>query len=178
MKLSSLKLAREFMKRVTKELESNEVSKEDNLLVQGVRFAFRVHQVGRLHICTTSDIHKRNINLNLVMSWTTKTFSLQVALIQRPYKHSKNWRRLLVLVPSYRKLIITPNQTCYQNGPQMCFLYCLLPITAWCFTLRRWNWQACICSHIYVLFQCIAYVWHVGLCFPDYATIPEEPNPR
>ncbi|KAG4989339.1 hypothetical protein AAZX31_11G196900 [Glycine max] len=44
MKLSSLKLAREFMKRVTKELESNEVSKEDNLLVQGVRFAFRVHQ--------------------------------------------------------------------------------------------------------------------------------------
>ncbi|KAG4974744.1 hypothetical protein JHK87_031565 [Glycine soja] len=46
MKLSSLKLSREFMKRVTKELESNEASKEDNLLVQGVRFAFRVHQVG------------------------------------------------------------------------------------------------------------------------------------
>ncbi|KHN05217.1 Protein CHUP1, chloroplastic [Glycine soja] len=44
MKLSSLKLSREFMKRVTKELESNEASKEDNLLVQGVRFAFRVHQ--------------------------------------------------------------------------------------------------------------------------------------
>ncbi|KAL2568248.1 hypothetical protein AAZV13_18G056400 [Glycine max] len=46
MKLSSLRLAREFMKRVTKELESNEASQEDNLLVQGVRFAFRVHQVG------------------------------------------------------------------------------------------------------------------------------------
>ena len=48
MKLSSLRLAREFMKRVTKELESNEASQEDNLLVQGVRFAFRVHQVGIL----------------------------------------------------------------------------------------------------------------------------------
>ncbi|TKY47176.1 CHUP1 [Spatholobus suberectus] len=44
MKLSSLRLAREFMKRVTKELESNEASQEDNLLVQGVRFSFRVHQ--------------------------------------------------------------------------------------------------------------------------------------
>ncbi|XP_061356473.1 INCREASED PETAL GROWTH ANISOTROPY 1-like protein 1 [Gastrolobium bilobum] len=44
MKLSSLRLAKEFMKRVTKELESNEALQEDNLLVQGVKFAFRVHQ--------------------------------------------------------------------------------------------------------------------------------------
>ncbi|KAK7305426.1 hypothetical protein VNO77_43332 [Canavalia gladiata] len=42
MKLSSLRLAREFMKRITKELD--EGLREDNLLVQGVRFAFRVHQ--------------------------------------------------------------------------------------------------------------------------------------
>ncbi|XP_020236475.1 protein CHUP1, chloroplastic isoform X2 [Cajanus cajan] len=62
MKLSSLKLAKEFMKRITKELESTEPLQEDNLFVQGVKFAFRVHQ----------------------------PFSLQVALILRPYKHFKN----------------------------------------------------------------------------------------
>ncbi|KAK7276020.1 hypothetical protein RIF29_17151 [Crotalaria pallida] len=44
MKLSSLKLARVFMKRLTKELESDEATHQDNLLVQGVKFAFRVHQ--------------------------------------------------------------------------------------------------------------------------------------
>ncbi|KAG4954990.1 hypothetical protein JHK87_040584 [Glycine soja] len=44
MKLSSLKMAKEFMKRITKELESNELLQEDNLFVQGVKFAFRVHQ--------------------------------------------------------------------------------------------------------------------------------------
>ena len=48
MKLSSLKLSREFMKRVTKELESNEASKEDNLLVQGVRFAFNELNFNRI----------------------------------------------------------------------------------------------------------------------------------
>ncbi|KAG5052770.1 hypothetical protein AAZX31_02G214100 [Glycine max] len=62
MKLSSLRLAKEFMKRMTKELVSNELLQEDNLFVQGVKFAFRVHQ----------------------------PFSLQVALILRPYKHFKN----------------------------------------------------------------------------------------
>ncbi|CAJ1970656.1 unnamed protein product [Sphenostylis stenocarpa] len=44
MKMSSLRLAKEFMKRITKELESNELLQEDNLFVQGVKFAFRVHQ--------------------------------------------------------------------------------------------------------------------------------------
>ncbi|XP_028784706.1 protein CHUP1, chloroplastic [Neltuma alba] len=44
MKLSSLRVAKEYMKRVTKELVGNEASQEDNLLLQGVRFAFRVHQ--------------------------------------------------------------------------------------------------------------------------------------
>ncbi|PWA53639.1 hypothetical protein CTI12_AA442650 [Artemisia annua] len=43
-KLSSLKLARECMRMIAKELESNEVSREGDLLLQGVRFAFRVHQ--------------------------------------------------------------------------------------------------------------------------------------
>jgi hypothetical protein len=47
MKLSSLRLAKEFMKRITKEMESHEALHEDNnnLLLQGVKFAFRVHQV-------------------------------------------------------------------------------------------------------------------------------------
>lgn len=42
MKVSSLRLAKEYMKRIRKELESEE---NENLLLQGVRFAFRVHQV-------------------------------------------------------------------------------------------------------------------------------------
>nr|XP_043621949.1 protein CHUP1, chloroplastic [Erigeron canadensis] len=43
-KLSTLKLARECMRRVAKELECNEASRDGDLLLQGVRFAFRVHQ--------------------------------------------------------------------------------------------------------------------------------------
>ncbi|XP_030969574.1 protein CHUP1, chloroplastic isoform X1 [Quercus lobata] len=44
MKLSSLKLAKEYMKRIAKELQSDECSNDDNLMLQGVRFAYRVHQ--------------------------------------------------------------------------------------------------------------------------------------
>ncbi|XP_022753610.1 protein CHUP1, chloroplastic-like [Durio zibethinus] len=44
MKFSSLRLAREYMKRTIKELQSNEASQESSLLLQGVRFAYRVHQ--------------------------------------------------------------------------------------------------------------------------------------
>lgn len=33
------------MKRITKELESNGGGKEGNLLLQGVRFAYTIHQV-------------------------------------------------------------------------------------------------------------------------------------
>ncbi|KAB5520586.1 hypothetical protein DKX38_024905 [Salix brachista] len=44
MKLSSFRLAKVYLKRITKELELNEYSGEDNLLLQGARFAYRVHQ--------------------------------------------------------------------------------------------------------------------------------------
>ncbi|KAI9109232.1 hypothetical protein K1719_019855 [Acacia pycnantha] len=46
MKLSSMRVAKEYMKRVMKELACNEASQEDhnNLLLQGVKFAFRLHQ--------------------------------------------------------------------------------------------------------------------------------------
>ncbi|XVE59011.1 hypothetical protein DITRI_Ditri05aG0009900 [Diplodiscus trichospermus] len=44
MKFSSLRLARECMKRTAKELQSKESSPENTLLLQGVRFAYRVHQ--------------------------------------------------------------------------------------------------------------------------------------
>ncbi|XP_017982125.1 PREDICTED: protein CHUP1, chloroplastic isoform X5 [Theobroma cacao] len=44
LKFSSLRLAREYMKRTTKELQSNESSQVNSLLLQGVRFAYRVHQ--------------------------------------------------------------------------------------------------------------------------------------
>ncbi|KAB1225739.1 Protein CHUP1, chloroplastic [Morella rubra] len=44
MKLSSLKLAKDYMKRITKELQNTESSCDENLVLQGVRFAYRVHQ--------------------------------------------------------------------------------------------------------------------------------------
>ncbi|KAM3739400.1 hypothetical protein ACB098_08G021900 [Castanea mollissima] len=44
MKLSSLKLAKEYMKRIAKQLQSDECSNDDNLMLQGVRFAYRIHQ--------------------------------------------------------------------------------------------------------------------------------------
>ncbi|KAK9280623.1 hypothetical protein L1049_014319 [Liquidambar formosana] len=46
LKLSSMRLAREYMKRIAQELQSNECSQEEDLMLQGVRFAYRVHQVG------------------------------------------------------------------------------------------------------------------------------------
>ncbi|CAK9326937.1 unnamed protein product [Citrullus colocynthis] len=44
MKLSSLRLAKEYMIRITRELGSNETPQAENLFLQGVRFAYRVHQ--------------------------------------------------------------------------------------------------------------------------------------
>ncbi|KAJ6895065.1 hypothetical protein NC651_021520 [Populus alba x Populus x berolinensis] len=44
MKLSSLRLAKDYLKRITKKLQLNECSGEENLLLQGARFAYRVHQ--------------------------------------------------------------------------------------------------------------------------------------
>lgn len=44
MKLSSLVLAKEYMKRVGKQLQSSDPSQDGDLLIQGVRFGFRVHQ--------------------------------------------------------------------------------------------------------------------------------------
>ncbi|KAG6629057.1 hypothetical protein I3843_14G058700 [Carya illinoinensis] len=44
MKLSSLKLATEYMKRIANELQADECSCEENLKLQGVRYAYRVHQ--------------------------------------------------------------------------------------------------------------------------------------
>uniref|UniRef100_A0A9I9DLQ1 Protein CHUP1, chloroplastic n=1 Tax=Cucumis melo TaxID=3656 RepID=A0A9I9DLQ1_CUCME len=43
-KLSTLRLAKEYMIRITRELRSTETSQAENLFLQGVRFAYRVHQ--------------------------------------------------------------------------------------------------------------------------------------
>ncbi|CAN0902155.1 Protein CHUP1, chloroplastic [Linum grandiflorum] len=43
-KVGSLKIAREYMKRISKELKQNQ-SSEDNLLHQGAKLAYRVHQL-------------------------------------------------------------------------------------------------------------------------------------
>ncbi|XP_048226547.1 protein CHUP1, chloroplastic isoform X2 [Ricinus communis] len=45
MKLSSLRIAKQYIKRITKELQINDCLFEENLLLQGARFAYRVHQV-------------------------------------------------------------------------------------------------------------------------------------
>jgi hypothetical protein len=45
-KLQSVKLAMKYLKRVSSELEAIEGGpEEEELMLQGVRFAFRVHQV-------------------------------------------------------------------------------------------------------------------------------------
>lgn len=45
-KLQSVKLARKYLERVSSELEAIKVGPaEEELMLQGVRFAFRVHQV-------------------------------------------------------------------------------------------------------------------------------------
>ncbi|CAI0548991.1 unnamed protein product [Linum tenue] len=43
-KLSSLKIAREYMKRISKEMQLNQNSDDNNLLHQGAKLAYRVHQ--------------------------------------------------------------------------------------------------------------------------------------
>ncbi|GAB2275054.1 hypothetical protein Dimus_009822 [Dionaea muscipula] len=43
-KLSSLRLANEYMKRIAKELHTSKCSNSEDLTLQGVRFAYRVHQ--------------------------------------------------------------------------------------------------------------------------------------
>jgi len=48
-KLASVKLAMKYMKRVSAELEAvGGGPEEEELIVQGVRFAFRVHQVNSM----------------------------------------------------------------------------------------------------------------------------------
>ncbi|KAK1283099.1 hypothetical protein QJS10_CPB21g01321 [Acorus calamus] len=44
LKLGSMKLAKQYMRRVTTALESSTLSEENDLILRGVRFAFRVHQ--------------------------------------------------------------------------------------------------------------------------------------
>uniref|UniRef100_A0A803M822 Protein CHUP1, chloroplastic n=1 Tax=Chenopodium quinoa TaxID=63459 RepID=A0A803M822_CHEQI len=43
-KLNSLKLAREYMKRIIKELDSSRLPSSEDIIHQGARFAYRVHQ--------------------------------------------------------------------------------------------------------------------------------------
>jgi hypothetical protein len=44
--MASLKLAKEYMNRIVIALKSDPFANDEELLLQGVRFAFRVHQVG------------------------------------------------------------------------------------------------------------------------------------
>lgn len=71
-KLSSVQLARKYMRRVASELDAmNEPEKEPNrefLVLQGVRFAFRIHQVYFNFILSKrkrKHLHADNKTLNL-----------------------------------------------------------------------------------------------------------------
>ena len=57
-KLASVKLAMKYMRRVSAELEAvGGGPEEEELIVQGVRFAFRVHQVNILiYLCKLDKI--------------------------------------------------------------------------------------------------------------------------
>nr|GMD17368.1 protein CHUP1, chloroplastic [Ipomoea batatas] len=44
LKLSSMELAKQYMGRVAMELECHEPPQKQDLILQGVRFAYRVHQ--------------------------------------------------------------------------------------------------------------------------------------
>ncbi|PIA32386.1 hypothetical protein AQUCO_04500174v1 [Aquilegia coerulea] len=44
LKLSSVRLVKEYMRRVTSELHAKEPTQREDLILQGARFAFRVHQ--------------------------------------------------------------------------------------------------------------------------------------
>jgi hypothetical protein len=44
--MDSLKLAKEYMKRIVIALKSYPFANDEELLLRGVRFAFRIHQVG------------------------------------------------------------------------------------------------------------------------------------
>lgn len=45
LKTASLKLAKEYMNRIANTLKSDPFANDEELLLQGVRFAFRIHQV-------------------------------------------------------------------------------------------------------------------------------------
>lgn len=61
-KLASVKLAMKYMKRVSAELEIvGGGPEEEELIVQGVRFAFRVHQVKIL--ITASFYHAQTFHI-------------------------------------------------------------------------------------------------------------------
>jgi len=59
MKLASVKLAMKYMKRVSAELETGGGGgpEEEELIVQGVRYAFRVHQV-KTHLLVFLPLNK------------------------------------------------------------------------------------------------------------------------
>lgn len=87
-----------YMKRVSAELETvGGGPEEEELIVQGVKFAFRVHQVKK-----NSDMFVQSQNLlpfsysNFLKAiWSNKMLclscSLPAALMSKQWGHSKNW---------------------------------------------------------------------------------------
>ncbi|KAI3997897.1 hypothetical protein MKX01_036799 [Papaver californicum] len=51
LKLGSVRLAKENMRRVARELQTKDFTQKEDLILQGVRFAFRVHQIKTFPVC-------------------------------------------------------------------------------------------------------------------------------
>lgn len=68
MKLASVKLAMKYMRRVSAELETiGGGPEEEELIIQGVRFAFRVHQVNPpIHVLSHTDRVYRAISFGVM----------------------------------------------------------------------------------------------------------------
>ncbi|KAL5129027.1 6-phosphofructo-2-kinase/fructose-2,6-bisphosphatase [Glycine soja] len=107
MKLSSLKMAKEFMKRITKELESNELLQEDNLFVQGVKFAFRVHQFAGGFDTETIEAFEELKKIGCAIPSYSVNFSLSAPLTVKhpnpkilfPFEATANQKTLTFFVP-------------------------------------------------------------------------------
>ena len=96
MKLSSLVLAKEYMKRVARQLQSSEPSSQDgDFLIQGVRFAFRVHQVyyglsGHKHLCLFNIIDINESKFQFAGGFNTDTLKAFEELKKIGISHQKS----------------------------------------------------------------------------------------
>ncbi|RDY00927.1 Protein CHUP1, chloroplastic, partial [Mucuna pruriens] len=103
MKLSSLRLAKEFMKRITRELESTEPLQEDNLFVQG-------SAPGRVHSSNTP-----KLTFPLIQLISHEAFQFAGGFDPETIQAFQELKKIGCAIPSYSNLIKCPKlvKTCH-----------------------------------------------------------------